>query len=947
MNRLFTRTPRLRGLFRRASFARSALAVFVAAVAPVLQAQTRLMTNGDSITFGVGVSNTDTQSYTAQLGRMLGSAYRTQKDGTGGATLLKKGTVPFWNTQGIRITSEMNPDIIYIMLGTNDSKPVNWVHKDQFVSDYLSLVDIYRALPSNPQIYLGLPPPATDSAGDVRGPVVANEVIPRILEVARRRNLRVVDAHSPFLDPFRSVIPDGIHPNDTGAGLIAAQIHQAVVNGRYWRPTPSVWDRHDIGATGHAGADAIDESGVFQILGGGATVGGGTDSFRFVHRAASGDVEITARVFGQRNLDPLVGTRADSSAGVMVREGTAADARHVSVLATPGGGVSFRWRDRSGAVGGATTHAGVTTPVWVRVRRSGDTFTGFFSLDGKSWGQLGSRSVAMSAHVRAGLVANSALGATLTHARIGDVTLTGATDGGGSGSDDSSGGDAGGSDPGDVTTPPAPAPAAAVFDPAAGASRTIANNAYVTLSDPANPAFRFTSDIASYRPTLGLFPNSPREAVGFDGMRTMVGPRSQDLFTPGVSQDMGFVGAVRIAAAGGLGRAMILSINKTDTEPAVGVGYDYSTSRFFAAFTQAFNGAPSEVYGPVAARNATYVVRLQKTGGAIRLFVDGVLAAKADTARPEILANDQGAPIGLGGLRPLNPQFAGQLGKFHLRTGALSDTEAGKLEADVRNWIGGSSIPAPGDGDESDGGDSGSDSGPSPSTSGLDPSSDNARTITGGAIAALWDPAQTLWKFTSENAAHRPLLAPFSSTARQGASFDGTRTMVGPRSQDLFTPGTSQDLGFVGAVRIPASGGAGRALILCVNKNDVEPAVGVGYDYSTGRFFAAFTQAFNGAPSEIYGPVAARNAAYVVRLQKTGGAIRLFVDGVLVAQSTTARPAILAAGQGAPITLGGLRPLNPQFVGQLGKFHLYKSALSDTEAVARETEIRAWLSGSN
>jgi hypothetical protein len=137
---LLSRLPRFPGLFGSAPGRGLRLSVLAlcAAAAPAAHAQIKLMTNGDSITFGVGASDVNTQCYTAQLGRMLGSAYYTQRDGTGGATLLKNGTVPFWNTQGIRITSEMNPNIIYIMLGTNDSKPVNWIYKDQFVPDYLS-----------------------------------------------------------------------------------------------------------------------------------------------------------------------------------------------------------------------------------------------------------------------------------------------------------------------------------------------------------------------------------------------------------------------------------------------------------------------------------------------------------------------------------------------------------------------------------------------------------------------------------------------------------------------------------------------------------------------------------------------------------------------------------------------------------------------------------------
>jgi lysophospholipase L1-like esterase len=925
------------------------------AFAPALPAQTKVMTNGDSITFGIGASNTDTQSYSAQLARLLGGAYTVQKDGTGGATLLKAGQPSFWNTQGIRITTETNPGIIYIMLGTNDSKAGNWLHRDQFVRDYLELVDRYAALPARPRIFLGLPPPATASNGDVNGPTVANEIIPRILEVARQRNLQVIDAHSPFLEPFRSLLPDGIHPNDAGHGVIAAQIRDAILHGRSWSPTPAAWTRTDIGNTGHAGADAIDETQAHQILAGGAGLVGASDSLRFLHQNATGDLELTARVLGQRNADPLVATRADASAGLMVREGTGAGARFAAVVVTPGAGVSFRWRDAADASLGSATVANAGAPMWLRLRRSGNTFAAFASTDGQTWQQVGaSRSIAMSGAL-AGLVASSALPATLSHVRIDRVTVSGSL----------TGGTGNPTDPNPPTTNPPPttgtdggtgggviAPATAGFDPSAQAARTVVNGAFSVLLDPALPAWRLGAETAANRPLLGVLGGgSTREAAGFDGQRTFVGPRAQDLFTPGVSQDFGFVGVVRVPASGGSGRAHLLCLNKNATEPAAGLGFDYAGNRFFASFTQAFNGAPSEIFGPVVARGATYLVRLQKTGGVVRLRVDGALAAETNSARPAILAaGEGGSPVTIGGLRPLNPQFVGQLGRFHLRNAALTDADAASLETELRAWIGagstgGDTTPPPVTNPPTTNPPTTGDTGGGGVTlaAGLDPSAAASRTLVQGAYAALVDPANSAWRFTGDPAINRPLLGVFAGTTREAAGFDGLRTFTGPRAQDLWTPGVAQDAAFLAAVRIPPTGGSGRALIFCLNKNATEPALGVGYDYQSGRFFLAFTQAFNGAPSEVAGPLAPRGATYVLRLQKTAGTVRLHVNGALAAEATSARPALLATGEGAPVTLGGLRALNPQFVGQLGKFHLRAAALGETEAAALEADLRAWL----
>lgn len=408
-------------LFFRRAFV--ALVAACAAAAP-LRAQVKIFADGDSITYGAGSSDGMTKSYAPVLAGLLGGGYTVQRDGVSGATLLKKGTPSYFNTQGVVNTMQANPDIITILLGTNDSKPGNWIYRDEFVADYLSLIDTYRGLPSRPDVYPCLPPPAQELSGDIRGSVIANEVIPRILEAARQRGLAVIDLHTPFLDTVGSLFPDGIHPNDEGHRIIANRIRDAILSGKALRPLPGGWNRSDVGEVGRAGADAIDEAGVFYVWGGGAAIGGTTDAFRFVHQSIGEDFELVARVAAQRNVDPLVETKADGAAGVMVREGTGANARHIAVLTTPGAGVSLRWRDAVGASEGVTTVATTKQPVWVKIRRAGNSYTGFYSGNGTDWRQIGATRTLALADAQAGLAANSGLADQLTQARFEQVQLT-------------------------------------------------------------------------------------------------------------------------------------------------------------------------------------------------------------------------------------------------------------------------------------------------------------------------------------------------------------------------------------------------------------------------------------------------------------------------------------------------------------------------------------------
>lgn len=391
-------------------------------VASSLTAQVRVVTVGDSITVGVG-SSESSRAYPAVLGGLLGPGYTVSTEATSGATALREGRPSYWLTSGVENTVAKNPDIVTILLGTNDSKATNWGAGDQFVDDYVGLIEALGAGSADPDIYPVLPPPATDV--QVRGSVIANEIIPGILRAARQRNLPVIDLHTPFLDSVPTLLPDGVHPNDTGYQIAAQRIRDGLVNNQVLRPVPAPYQALDVGATGLAGAEALDASGTTSVMGAGVTIGGRADAFRYVYVTTSGDADIVTRVAGLRGLDPLFPTRPEASAGVMIRETLGRDARHASVVVTAGQGVSFRWRDAKGGAGGAVTVSGVTPPVYVRVQRSGGEFTGSYSADGVNWTTIGApRRITMAGAAHAGLATSSGSAEQIAHARFNQLGVT-------------------------------------------------------------------------------------------------------------------------------------------------------------------------------------------------------------------------------------------------------------------------------------------------------------------------------------------------------------------------------------------------------------------------------------------------------------------------------------------------------------------------------------------
>lgn len=78
---------------------------------------------GDSIT--EGLCSTEGQSYPTQLQEILGSDFEVKNFGVSGRTLLKKGDYPYWNESAYTESKNFLPDVVIIMLGTNDTKPQN------------------------------------------------------------------------------------------------------------------------------------------------------------------------------------------------------------------------------------------------------------------------------------------------------------------------------------------------------------------------------------------------------------------------------------------------------------------------------------------------------------------------------------------------------------------------------------------------------------------------------------------------------------------------------------------------------------------------------------------------------------------------------------------------------------------------------------------------------
>jgi lysophospholipase L1-like esterase len=112
---------------------------------------------GDSIT--VGWKLKEAERYVTKLAGLLGSDYDVQNFGHSAYTMLKIADKSYWDSPRFQAAQEFLPNIVTIMLGTNDAHPDYWPeYEDQYSLDYLDMIAAFQALPSNPRvIVLGLP----------------------------------------------------------------------------------------------------------------------------------------------------------------------------------------------------------------------------------------------------------------------------------------------------------------------------------------------------------------------------------------------------------------------------------------------------------------------------------------------------------------------------------------------------------------------------------------------------------------------------------------------------------------------------------------------------------------------------------------------------------------------------------------------------------------------
>ena len=173
----------------------------------------------------------------------------------------------------------------------------------------------------------------------------------------------------------------------------------------------------DIGSPELSGTSELINDGI-RITAGGADVWGVRDEFRFSYFEQTGDFDLMARI------ESLTAANLYTKAGIMAREELTDNSRHIFFQVFPNnnarnknnGGYEFQYRmEKAGEMKAIYPGKSDGLPefpanypnTWIRLKRVGNEFTGFYSSDGKAWKEYTRFTMQLKSKVYLGLAVTS------------------------------------------------------------------------------------------------------------------------------------------------------------------------------------------------------------------------------------------------------------------------------------------------------------------------------------------------------------------------------------------------------------------------------------------------------------------------------------------------------------------------------------------------------------
>jgi len=203
---------------------------------------------GNSITYGYTLPDREHTAYPAQLQRLLGDGFEVGSFGKSGATLLRRGYRPYFDQEEFRQAMAFKGDVAVIHLGVNDTDPRAWPnYRDEFVRDYLALIDSLRS--ANPRVRIlvaSITPIADRHYRFQSGTKDWQDAIRAAIEdVAAISGAELIDFYRP-LYPYPWMLHDAIHPDVEGAGVLACVVRDAITGDYGGLKMPATYTDHMV-----------------------------------------------------------------------------------------------------------------------------------------------------------------------------------------------------------------------------------------------------------------------------------------------------------------------------------------------------------------------------------------------------------------------------------------------------------------------------------------------------------------------------------------------------------------------------------------------------------------------------------------------------------------------------------------------------------------------------
>ena len=159
------------------------------------------------------------------------------------------------------------------------------------------------------------------------------------------------------------------------------------------------WSNVDIGTVGLAGSYVVANDGTFTTHGAGGNLGTTADSFNFTYQTLTGDGTFIARMTSIN--------RPNASAGILMSETLGTSPKAACVIYNNNGvwlKAMMGTRSTAGAAANWTISDVTAVPTWLKLVRSGNTFSGYASADGITWTPINSSTITMAGTIYVGLV---------------------------------------------------------------------------------------------------------------------------------------------------------------------------------------------------------------------------------------------------------------------------------------------------------------------------------------------------------------------------------------------------------------------------------------------------------------------------------------------------------------------------------------------------------------